>query len=239
MPPALSLDIKKRIVELRYKGLTIRDIATQMNVSNGGVCKTIQTHKECGEYLDPSKKRTGRPPILDDDDAWYLKSLLESNPTLYLDEIKEKLEAVRNVSVSMATISRFLRSRDFTWKMVSKKASEGDKMVRACWEAETAKYIDPDYFIFIDESHVDQKTAQRKNGWAPVGLPPVERTTFLKGVRHSILPALSTSGIIALDIFEGSVDKEKFIRFLRSQVVRGFSVHTLIYFSCSATGPTT
>ena len=197
----------------------MRDIATQMKVSVGSVHKAIRTYEECGEYLDPSKKRTGRPQILDDDDAWYLKSLLESNPTLYLDEIKEKLETVRNVSVLMATISRFLWSRDFTWKTVSRKALEGDRIVRACWEAETAQYVDPDYFVFIDESHIDQKTAQRQHGWAPVGLPLVERSTFLKGVRHSILPALSSDGIIALDIFEGSVNKEKFIKFLRDQVV--------------------
>jgi len=38
--------------------------------------------------LDPSKKKTGRPQILDDDDTWCLKSLLESNPTFYLDKIK-------------------------------------------------------------------------------------------------------------------------------------------------------
>jgi len=86
MPPALSVDIKKRIVELRHRGLDIRDIATQMKVSVGGVCKTFHTYEEC----DPSKKRTGRPQILDDDDAWYLKSLLESNPVLYLDQIKKK-----------------------------------------------------------------------------------------------------------------------------------------------------
>ena len=110
MPPALSVDIKKRIVELQCDGLTMRDIATQMRVSVGSVHKALRTYEECGEYLDPSKKRMGRPPILDDDDVQYLKSLLESNPTLYLDEIKEKLETVRGVSVSMATISRFLLS---------------------------------------------------------------------------------------------------------------------------------
>lgn len=69
MPPALSVDIKKRIVELRHKGLTICDIAAQMKVSNGGVWKTIRAHEECGEYLDPSKKRTGRPPVLNNDNA--------------------------------------------------------------------------------------------------------------------------------------------------------------------------
>jgi len=80
MPPALSVDIKKRIFELRRKRLAIRDVATQLKVSVGSVCKTLHTYEECSEYLDPSKEKTGRPQILDDDDAWYLKLLLESNP---------------------------------------------------------------------------------------------------------------------------------------------------------------
>lgn len=238
MPPALSTDLKQRIVTFRHEGLTIRDIAEQMKVSVGGVHRTLRTYEECGNLVDPAKRKTGRPQILDDDDAWYLKSLLESNPTLYLDEIKHKLEVVRGVSVSMATISRFLRSRDFTWKTISRKALEGDKRVQACWEAETAQYVDPESFVFIDESHVNQKTAQRRNGWAPTGLPPVDRSTFLKGISHSILPALAASGIIALDIFEGSVNKEKFMAFLRDQVVREFHVHLLIHISLLVLGPT-
>ncbi|KAH7923607.1 hypothetical protein BV22DRAFT_979295, partial [Leucogyrophana mollusca] len=36
--------------------------------------------------------------------------------------------------------------------------------------------------------------------------------------RYSILPALTTEGIIALDIFEGSVTKDKFLTFIREQV---------------------
>jgi len=95
-----------------------------------------------------------RPQILDDDDAWYLKSLLEPNPTLCPDKIK-KLKSVCNVSVLMAIISCFLQLRDFTWKMIS-RVLEGDNMVRACWEVEMAQYNNPGYFVFIDESHIDQ-----------------------------------------------------------------------------------
>ncbi|KAI0713719.1 hypothetical protein C8Q76DRAFT_578143, partial [Earliella scabrosa] len=36
--------------------------------------------------------------------------------------------------------------------------------------------------------------------------------------RYSILPALSTDGIIALDILEGSVNKERFLEFLNDQL---------------------
>ncbi|KAF8835084.1 hypothetical protein BDN67DRAFT_913651 [Paxillus ammoniavirescens] len=40
---------------------------------------------------------------------------------------------------------------------------------------------------------------------------------FLRGQRYSVLPALSVDGIIALDIFEGSVNKDHFLPFIRNQ----------------------
>ena len=224
MTPALSIDMKRRIVQLRQEDLTLQEIAGRLMVSVGVVHKTLNIYEEYGEYTDPSKKRTGRPQILDDNDERYLKSLLESNPSIYLDEIKQKLEAVCGISVSMATISRFLRSRDFTWKVLVRPAAEANERVRTCYQTETSKFTDPDYFVFIDESHIDRKTAHRSKGWSLIGVPPVERSTFLRGVRHSILPALTTEGIVALEIFEGSVNKAKFVQFLRDDVVREFPV---------------
>ena len=41
----------------------------------------------------------------------------------------------------------------------------------------------------------------------------------MRGTRYSILPALTTEGIIALDIFEGLVTKEYFLAFIKEQVV--------------------
>ncbi|KAF9778775.1 hypothetical protein BJ322DRAFT_991756, partial [Thelephora terrestris] len=71
--------------------LTLQEIADRLKVSIGVVHKTLSIYKQYGEYADPSKKRTGWPPILDNDNECYLKSLLESNPSIYLDEIKQKL----------------------------------------------------------------------------------------------------------------------------------------------------
>lgn len=42
---------------------------------------------------------------------------------------------------------------------------------------------------------------------------------FLRGQQFSILPALTYDGVIALDIFEGSVNKERFIQFVEQQLV--------------------
>ena len=61
----------------------------------------------------------------------------------------------------------------------------------------------------------------------PVGLqwgrPCVCHAAFVRGQQYSILPALTWEGMIALDIFEGSVNKEHFIQFLNEQLVRNHS----------------
>jgi len=104
-------------------------------------------------------------------------------------------------------------------KTVSKVAAERDAEIRATWEGMMAEYTNPDVFVALDESAVDNKTGQRQQGWSPVNTQCVQRMSFLQGVRYSILPALTTDGIIALDIVEGSITKECFLTFLRQHVV--------------------
>ena len=66
-----------------------------------------------------------------------------------------------------------------------------------------------------------------KVGLLLMGQACVSRDTFIRGQRYSILPALSSNGIIALDIFEGSVNKERFISMIQTQVVCGGSLDAL------------
>ena len=46
--------------------------------------------------------------------------------------------------------------------------------------------------------------------------------TFLRGTWYSVFPVLTVDGIIALDIFPSSVDRERFLGFLHEQVVCTF-----------------
>jgi len=103
-------------------------------------------------------------------------------------------------------------------KSLSRRAAERNEELRTLWELELARFNDPDLFVFIDESAVDNRTVQRSQGWSAIGGRSVSRSTFLRGKRHSILPALSSDGIVALEIIEGSVNKELFLQFLRNRV---------------------
>jgi transposase len=220
MTPALSDDLKMRIVSWYFEdGLTYREICDRANCSIGLISKVMSNYSVHGRVTNPFSKRTGRPTKIQDGDVEYISSLIEANPVLYLDEIQHRLLSTRGVGMSIASLSRLLIQYGLTRKHIQKAAAERDEELRTIWEADMAQYTDPDVFVALDESAVDNKTLQREYGRSLVGSPCVRRATFLRGVRYSILPALTTEGIVALDIFEGSVTKERFLTFIHEQIV--------------------
>ena len=217
----LSEDLKERVISLYSSGgISMREVAKLLNVSVGLVHNVVSCHRRFGQVNDPRPRSYGRHRILDNDDLSFIHGVIGAKPTIFLDELQYKLATVRGVQVSLATVSRTLSREGLTRKALSREANERNEGVRLLWELDMAQYTDPDVFVFLDESAVDRHTVRRASGWSAVGTPAVERSTFLRGVRHSILPALTSRGMIALEIFEGSVNKERFIRFLREDIVR-------------------
>jgi hypothetical protein len=56
-----------------------------------------------------------------------------------------------------------------THKKQAKQASERNELLRATWQAQYGD-IPAEYFVWLDESSVDDKTNQCMEGWAPLGL---------------------------------------------------------------------
>jgi transposase len=81
------------------------------------------------------------------------------------------------------------------------------------------QYQDPDIFVALDESAVDVKTLQQHFGRSLARTPYVQKAACLRGTWYSVLPGLTTQGIIALEIFEGSVTKDWFLAFIQEQEV--------------------
>ena len=220
MPVRISDDLKERIITWYYTdNKTMEEIRDLARCSIGLISNVIRNYREYGEVRNPFTRRAGRPRSLSDEDMAFIQTLIDANPSLYLDEIQQRLYDIREVNISISTISRALTHLDLSWKTISKVAVERDEEVRAIWEGMMAQYTDPDLFVALDESAVDDKTGQRTHGWSRLGVPCVRRMSFLHGVRYSILPALTTNGIVALEIVEGSITKEIFLKFLCDQVV--------------------
>ena len=100
-----------------------------------------------------------------------------------------------------------------THKHVANEAIERNELLCATWQA---RYVDilADYCVWLDKASVDDQTNQHMLGWAVLGRACVCHATFVCGQQYSILPALTCEGMIALDIFEGLVNKECFLTFL-------------------------
>jgi len=103
-------------------------------------------------------------------------------------------------------------------KSIASATLERNKLLHAVWQAEYGD-IPVEYCVWLDKASVDDKTNQCEKGWSPVGQACVYHETLICGQRFSVLPALASVGIIALDIVEGAVNKERFVQFINEQVV--------------------
>lgn len=72
----------------------------------------------------------------------------------------------------------------------------------------------PEQLVFVDESSVDRRTGSRAHGYSRKGRSALQRVFFVHGRRYLVLPALSLSGILLLDIVEGSFTKSHFSKFI-------------------------
>lgn len=223
MAQHLDEQLRNRIIVWRYEfRKPVQEIADLAGCSERTIYKILQLHRDHGEVRNPFARCHGRPCSLQQGDLTYISSILAANPTLYLDKIQLQLFQAWNVEVSLATLSHAIHRLQLTHKQLAKTAVERNELLRATWQAEYGD-IPMEYFVWIDESSVDDQTNQRTSGWSSIGRACARHDPILRGQRFSVLPALSMDGIIALDIFEGSVNKEKFLLFLHQQLVRSLT----------------
>jgi len=73
--------------------------------------------------------------------------------------------------------------------------------------------------IFIDESAANERTADRKYGWAPVGVTLREARPFGHAERWSLCPAYTIDGFITWEIVHGSLSAELYEDFIENKVL--------------------
>ena len=218
MSPPISKDMRERIlVWHNEEHMSAADIAALAGCSKRSIYYILSYERDYNILTNPFAKPVGRKRELNVGDLNFITSLIAAKPKIYLDELQEELFTQRDVEVSLPTISRALRRWEVSNKTVASTAMERNELLRATWQAEYG-HIPAEYCVWLDEASVDDKTNQRQRGWSSVGQACVCRDTFIRGQRYSVLPALTCDGLIALDIFEGAVNKEKFLQFINEQL---------------------
>jgi len=209
----IPVAIKEAMITLHTtKGLKKKEVADLLDVDVRTVRRVTRLEAETGSVVRESFLK-GCRRLLNGIDCAYLESLLERTPDLYLRELQEDLVVNRGVCVSLDTISRTLHKRGFTRKKLTIPAKEQDEQLRGEYLARIQLY-QPQQLVFVDESSCDRRTGRRAFGWAPQGTRSRRRECFVRGVRYSMLPALSLDGPLYLTAQQGAYNSDDFICFI-------------------------
>lgn len=113
MPAALSMDIRRRVIEARQSGETTVEVSDRFSVSPTFVRKVMRCFRTSGNIHAPkSDLKRGRRPILGEEDLARLRQLATQQPDLCARELRERL----SLSASDLTVWRALKREGFTFK---------------------------------------------------------------------------------------------------------------------------
>jgi len=97
--------------------------------------------------------------------------------------------------VSEATVSRALARSEVSRKVTQRVAAQRDDVRRMEYYMNIDHYT-PEQLVYVDESAANERTLDRKYGWAPKGLPPIDIKLLHRSTRWSILPAYTINGYL-------------------------------------------
>ena len=162
-----------------------------------------------------------------------LLRLILDNPGKYLREIVEKLSLIYGVTISVSTVCRTLKRMGCSRQVMHWVALQQSDSSRAKFMAKISTY-DPDMLIWLDESGCDKRCTVRKYGYSVRGHPLSDQRLFIRGVRYSAMPIISTAGVHDVYLAEGTVNGIKFSKFIEECLLpmlkpfNGINAHSVL-----------
>jgi hypothetical protein len=147
-----------------------------------------------------------------------LLQYLREKPTAYLDEMVEFLVDEFAVEVSDRTVYQTLERAGWTRKVASKHAKARSEALREVFFAVTREF-DPSQVVAIDKSAANERSGDRKRGWAPIGCPAIAPYFGDRTRRVTVVPAMDINGYFAWEILQGGLTKEIFEWFMEHWVI--------------------
>ena len=123
-----------------------------------------------------------------------------------------------DIQASITTIRHVLEVARWSRKIVSRRAAQQSASLRCTWQSRQKEWL-ADQLIFLDESASNERTCDRKRGWALAGTNCEMLTPYKRSERWSILPALTLEGYIDHIIFQGAFTSELFETFVEHKVL--------------------
>ena len=213
-----SSDVRWRIVWQRLSlGLSYNEIARRLNIAASTVFRTFRLFMETDDIVSKQNSRMSMQKLSDREQLIAVGFIL-SKPQMYLAEICAAVEDMTGTKVSPATMCRILKKHGITRKKVAYIAKQRSQNLRAKFLARVFDFH-KEQFVFIDESGCDRRDCMRKMGYAVIGETPRDVTLLSRGKRMNVIAAISYEGILAVDIFTGTANSERFVDFVRGTLI--------------------
>jgi transposase len=226
--------IRKSIIRLLKNGISGRETARLLDVSEGHVSNVKRAYEKEGAKglkLGRRGRRKGMERKLSPDQEKEIQDII-------VDKYPEQMkipgcmwtrESIRNliqirykVTLPLSTLGYYLSRWGFSVQRPTKRAFQQDSEKVQKWVEsefpgikERAKSENAEIF-FGDEVGI-QNTANYAKGYAPIGKTPILRVESKK-IRINMLSAVSSKGKLRFVIYKDNMNSDKLIDFMRRLV---------------------
>ena len=215
---AYSPDLRYKMVWQRFgMELPYRSVAQSLNVSVGTVHNICKLFEQTG-FVDPCKPDRTNTRLLSPYDELLVTGLLLETPSLYLSEVRHRIEEITCIQVTPSTLCRILHRHGFTRKKIQQVALQRSSEYRGDFMAEM-QFFNVNQLVWVDETGCDRRDNVRKMGYAMKGERPVYHRHLHRGQRISAVAALCSDGVIALELGGGTFNGEKFVEFITGTLI--------------------
>jgi len=120
---SLSEDLRRRVVAARQEGLSATEVSQRLRVGRSTVYRILQRFEEHGDF--GIKRRGGYVKPLLGPLEQRLRSWIETEPGLTLEQLCERLQAETGLEVGQTTMWRQLRRMGLKYKKNAPRSGAG------------------------------------------------------------------------------------------------------------------
>ncbi len=236
LPAAAKEEKRKQAVRLRKRGETYAAIAESVGVHERTVIRWIRLYEDSGEKALKAKI-LGRPmgagrSLSPEQEAQIQKLITDKTPEQFnmayalwtREAVRQLIEQEFSVKLAIRTVGKYLSLWGFTPQKPLKKAYEQNPKMVTQWLDETYPKIkgrakaEKTEIYWGDETGM-RNDSQHERGYAPKGQTPVIRLNA-KRVATNMLSAVTNQGKVRFRLFEGSMNADILIDFMK-RLIKG------------------
>lgn len=220
----ISIETKERVISALESGNYSRsDVAELFEITYTSVCK-IYSDFLLGKPIQNIQRKTFKPKKLNTDQINFIRTELDNNCSLTLNELKSKILETYNITVSLPTISRYIQSFHYSIKRIQVMAlpavtNEIQEQRKMWCNSFLRLYNSQRTIMFFDETGF-QVSMRRFYGRSQVGKRAQVVAPSLRTRNKNVMAAMLKDRLFYYKILEGSSNRITIAEYLRELFIK-------------------